>query len=303
MVLDKMEIAANIDLEVLPRQLTLEGVGAEVSLARLRGVWGLALHDTHPEAYAAVFQGMRPDGRQCPAYVMTDLGRDACERRVLQWTLLGAKALSHDAALCAAWGTAGGDAYGLGPRGHRAPFRVAEWRVRGPDGAALPEGFTSAGWNLRHARWPVPSDPATTPCRVSFPGGVHLRRNGCVLTVVDWAEVVRAALLRVYGWLDPSGDTHADLARREPAILQDAEERRATLNLNSRETREHYSGAQDKTYAYKVLHGAIDLPEGPGPAWPLLLAGQWLSIGHHITQGLGAVVVQALPTPKAATVR
>ena len=68
-----------------------------------------------------------------------------------------------------------------------------------------------------------------------------------------------------------------DLARHEPAILQDAEERRATINLNSRETREHYSGAQNKTYAYKVLHGTIDLPEGPGLAWPLLLAGQWLA--------------------------
>lgn len=284
-----MDDEFDISLDVLPLRLALCGVGEDASVARLRGVWGAALRELDPAVYDSVYDGARGIGEEVrPAYWLADGGLDGSGRRLLDWTLVGADAISHHEVLRAAWRLAGGRRYGLGRKGNRRPFNIDHWRMWRPDGQLDADG--AAGWNLATARWPLHGEPAATPCRVAFPSRVHLRYNNRSITEdqATWWTLVENACRRLSRWTKPDR-----LASMVPALLDDAENRRAIVNLKH-EHSAHYSARQRKVVSYQGLGGCIDLPDGPGPAWRVLLCARWLGLGRHLTQGFGRVAILPL---------
>jgi hypothetical protein len=81
----------------------------------------------------------------------------------------------------------------------------------------------------------------------------------------------------------------------KPALL----ERARTLPAESWRGRRldlvRYSGRQKAELEMRGVSGYLDLPEGPGPLWPLLAAAQWLHLGKGAVVGMGQLVVEAIP--------
>ena len=42
------------------------------------------------------------------------------------------------------------------------------------------------------------------------------------------------------------------------------------------------------------MHGVLDLPRGPGEAWPLLAAARWPRLGEGTVFGLGQPRIESL---------
>lgn len=268
----------------------LEGVPRGAPLTRLRGVWGNALHSAAPAAYRDVFEGAQDGLPSRPAYALAELPGPTGGPRVIRWTLLGAAARAHDAALCAAWASAG--AQGVGRQGARAPFRVASLALLGPDGGPLPADGGGAGWPLSEVVWPLVGDPATTPCRIAFGDGLHLRRNNRFLGALCLDDLVRSACARVRLWLPP--ERWQALADAEAAWGLEAATIPAHLEIRATTLEPHWSARQQREREYRVVVGHVAFPQGPGALWRLWLAAHWLQMGRHTTEGLGAVEILQL---------
>ncbi|MBI2424149.1 MAG: CRISPR system precrRNA processing endoribonuclease RAMP protein Cas6 [Candidatus Hydrogenedentes bacterium] len=268
-------------ITLAPRRLLLTGDVGAVPVTRWRGVWGMALKECCPAAYAAVFEGIVEGAPARPAYVLREVPSPVPGRRTLSWTLIGREAIAHEAALMEAWALAGRQGVGRG----RSAFRVAQRQPLGPDGAPAARGMAS--WPLSRASWPLPGDPQCTPCRVSFPAGIHLRYSNRFLDAPTWPDLLHAMYKRALGWLPE--DAQATLAAAWPeweraALARPAQVETAPLTLPA-----VWSGRQERERVYLAVAGRADLPAGPGPAWPVLLAAQWLHVGRHTTEGLGGV--------------
>jgi hypothetical protein len=244
-----------------------------------------------PEAYDQVFRPRDAGGKAAPGYVIAEGGRPAPGLRLIYWTLIGPEAAVHDEALTAAWRLASE------PRGEGAPpFVLREIRVRCPTGALLPPQFTATPWPLAEARWPIQGDPATTPCSLHFPTGLHLAGPGNrFLSVIHFDDLIRAACQRVERCLPEA--LRQPFRELRPAFLEMAERCPATLRLRKAELEEKRLRDGDPIRYFGLL-GSIELPKGPGNLWPLLLAIHWLHAGRHFAEGLGHMTIEPL-SPKS----
>jgi hypothetical protein len=270
-------------IALLPRLLVLDTPGVRATVPMLRGVWGAALHDLDPEAYAAVFE---PPGPNAPVgYVLRPAPPGPHGDTAVHWFLFG-DACRHDEALRRAWDVASG--MGLGPQRRR--WFVRRWVALGPDRMPATD---ARPWALDAAPWPLAPD---APCRLHFPAPVRLLRKGRLIEQPTLADLAVAAGRRVAallpdadrpGWDALQRDALA-LARRHPAGPWQG----ARLDLV------RWSGRQEAEIDLHGVAGSLDLPEGPGELWPLLAAATWLHLGKGSSLGLGELSALPLTQPK-----
>ena len=243
-------------IRILPRRLSLLTPGVRATVPMLRGVWGAALHDLAPEAYCSVFLGQGAAHERVPAFVLRPAPPSAEDNPALDWILIG-DGLNYDSVLLRAWDIASG--MGLGPARRR--FHIRACRGLDPAGNLLSAMANSGGWRLFEAFWPLPGPPDSTPCRLRFPAPLRLLRLHRLIEQPTLADVVVAALRRLEAFLD---------------VVR-------------------YSGRQKTELEMRGVSGYLDLPDGPGPLWPLLAAAQWLHLGKGAVVGMGQLVVAPLP--------
>lgn len=178
--------AALSPIHVLPRRMLLDTPGVAATVPMLRGVWGAALHDLDPAAYAAVFgpndpaarspDAPWPPGNAPPHRVAAGLPAPALPAAAAapqppgpaggteaaayllrpappdpQFApaiewILIGDATQHDFTLCRAWDIASG--LGLGPQ--RLRFHLRRTVVLRPDGQTVDH---AAPWPLSDVQW------------------------------------------------------------------------------------------------------------------------------------------------------
>jgi len=104
---------------------------------------------------------------------------------------------------------------------------------------------------------------------------------------------VVAALRRLEAFLPTPAS--AALARIKPALLEQARIRPGESWRGRRLDLVRYSGRQKTELEMRGVSGYLDLPDGPGPLWPLLAAAQWLHLGKGAVVGMGQLAVAPLP--------
>ncbi len=273
-------------VRVLPRRLSLDTPGVMATVPMLRGVWGAALHRLDPIAYDAVFDGVGPPHVRQPAYVLRPARPDPADAPAVEWILFG-PAIRHDEALLRAWDVASG--MGLGSE--RIGFRLKARRGLGSHGR-LDDPGSRAGWTLDRAAWPLTGNPASTPCRLAFAAPLRLMRDGELIVGPAPADLALAACRRLAAFLpEDLRDVVRDVRRK---MLEEARALPAMPWKGQRLDLVRYSGRQRREVEQRGVAGYIDLPEGPGPLWPLFAAAQWLHLGKGTVHGLGQLVVKPI---------
>jgi len=275
-------------VRILPRRLSLLTPGVHTTVPMLRGVWGAALHDLAPEAYCSVFLGQGAARDRVPSFVLRPAPPSPDDFPALEWILIG-NGLNYDSTLLRAWDIASG--MGLGPARRR--FHIRACRPLSPAGNLLAPERESSGWSLLQVAWPLDGTADSAPCRLRFPAPLRLLRLHHLIEKPTLIDLVVATVRRLAAFLpSPAGE---ELARMKPALL----ERARTLPAESWRGRRldlvRYSGRQKAELEMRGVSGYLDLPEGPGPLWPLLAAAQWLHLGKGVVVGMGQLVVEALP--------
>lgn len=270
-------------LAVLPRTLFFENVYEDATVPMLRGVWGKALHLVDRHLYLDVFEGGEVSSNHVPKYLLRQ-NLNACHpggQTAVDWILFGRIALKDPLGLIHAWLEASG--MGLGPC--REPFILRGVLKLGPTGA--PHGLRGKAWPLSSTPWPLPGDPETAPCVLAFETPVKIKAYRAFQTQPTFVDICVRALDRVLNLAE------CDMPAQEQA-LKDATlfHARQVPEIPLQWDREHlcrYSGRQKIDLEYYGVVGAIGLPEGLGPLWPLLAALQWLHVGKGTTLGMGQV--------------
>ena len=249
-------------------QLMLDTPEVRATAPMLRGVWGRALRHLDEEAYQQVFVGDVLGHRRIPRYILRPAPPDPAIAPAVEWILLGVDEELEEV-LWRAWDVASG--MGLGPE--RTPFRIRERRS------------LSAG----QSDWPLPGDPATTPCRLQFPTSVRLLRRGKLLAAPALEDVATAAVRRIASLAGiASGEAYRDLMR---AVKQQAAATPAASWRGERLDFVRWSSTQQRELNLRGVTGELDLPTGPGPLWPLLAATCWTHIGKGAVFGLGQLCI------------
>jgi hypothetical protein len=275
-------------LVIYPRRLSLQTPGIRATVPMLRGVWGAALHDLDGRAYEAVFVGRGAPRERTPRYILRPAPPDPADAPALEWILLHDMA-AYDAILLRAWDVASG--MGLGKERHR--FHIRATRPLGPGGEALAPSREACGWPVSQARWPLPGDPARTPCRLTFPAPLRVLRRHVLIEQPALPDLVVAALRRL-GALLPTVQQQALTALR-PALLGLARQASARPWVGRQLDLVRYSARQQVDLELHGVAGYLDLPDGPGELWPLLAAAQWVHLGKGTVVGMGQLVVKPLP--------
>lgn len=310
-------------IHILPRRMLLDTPEVLATVPMVRGVWGAALHHLDPDVYNRVFgpndpapshgrgqrgRGSAPRGHATlmPSYVLRPAPPDPAFAPAIDWTLLGA-AIHDDVTLCRAWDVASG--MGLGPE--RQPFRVLETRVLGPDGSA---GANAREWTLDNASllvWPSnylgsedelasPTEPevrryreaSDLPSRLVLRAPLRTMFRGRLVRQPTWTDIVVAVCRRIGSFL-PDADRRGWRELQRAAIDQSREVRRSKFD-GTRLDLHRYSGRQQRDLSLQGVSGTLDLPNGPGPLWPLLSAAQWLHVGKGTVMGLGQVELERI---------
>lgn len=279
-------------VRVLARRLSLLTPGVAATVPMVRGVWGAVLHDRDPAACAAVFEGRpapstptapAPAGRieRRPLYMLRPAPPDSNDNPALEWISLGA-ALDRDSSLLEAWMEV--TARGLGP--NRVPMAIRRVRTLGPDGALTASGFGGA-FRLDAVPWPLPGEPGCTPCRLRVDVPMRLVRKGRLLTTPTLADVVVAGLRRLAGLAEDEAARTRLGALLGPALV--AARETPALPWQGEPAHLHRYSANQGEMDLQGVVGALDLPEGLGALWPLLVALTWVHVGKGTVFGLGQV--------------
>jgi hypothetical protein len=271
-------------VRILPRRLSLLTPGVRATVPMLRGVWGAALHDLAPEAYCSVFLGRGAAHERVPKFVLRPAPPSAEDYPALEWILIG-DGLNYDAALLRAWDIASG--MGLGPTRRR--FHIRACGLLDPAGNLLSATRESSGWPLHQAVWPLAGAPDSTLCRLRFPAPLRLLRVHRLIEQPTLTDIVVATLRRLDVFL--ASPAREAFARMKPALVEQARRRPAESWHGGRLDLLRYSGRQKTELEMRGVSGYLDLPDGPGPLWPLLAAAQWLHVGKGAVVGMGQLVV------------
>lgn len=283
-----MEITARLlsalqQISILPRRMKLDTPGVAATVPMLRGVWGAALRDLDPLAYSAVFETPQELGEPRPnGYVLRPALPDPEFAPAVEWILIG-DAIQFDEVLRRAWDIASG--MGLGPRRQR--FHIRAVRPLGPDDQAPGD---SRPWPLSQATWPWPK--VDRPCRLSFPAPLRILRHKALIETPTLTDLVVAAGRRVRGYLPADRCAEWDALTRE--LVDVSRSVPAGGWHGERLDFQRYSGRQQAEVEQRGVSGSLELPQGPGPLWPLLAAAQWLHIGKGTVMGLGQLRVEPM---------
>jgi len=277
------------DVLVLPRRVLLETPGVQATVPMLRGVWGAALHGLDQRVYQRVFapasNGARPaDARgqsPAPGYLIRPAPPDPQFAPAMDWFLFG-DAVRYECTLWRAWDVASG--LGLGKRRQRFFLRQTRWLQ--PDGSP---SARPAVWPLSHARWPL-DPPETTSCRLVFPAPLRILHKKRLVERPQVPDLVAAAVRRVRAFLPPERWTAWDTVAKQAVALAHAT--RCGPWHGHRLDLQRYSARQKAELELRGVTGWLELPQGPGPLWPLLLVGSWLHLGKGTVLGLGQLVVE-----------
>jgi hypothetical protein len=173
---------------------------------------------------------------------------------------------------------------GLGKQ--RRPFRIRRVAGLGPDGAVLDP---PRAWPLSEAAWPLGGDPQTTPCRLEFRAPLSLWRNKRLIERPTLADLVIRAGKRIAAFLPDDEQERWHRVRGE--AIERARRTPASAWQGERLDLKRYSSSQDREFTVDGVRRLLDLPEGPGPLWPLLAALQWIHVGKSSVVGLGQPTV------------
>ncbi len=282
------QLGSLAQLPVLPRELFLDTAKQADSVSLLRRVWGMALAQLDPAAWDVVSEGR---GGGTRFFVLADAFPETATGPLrLRWTVIG-EGIQYDVALLKAWDEAA--ASGLGAS--RVRFHIVRTVNLGPDGTPRAR-HDNAPWTLAQARWPLGNSPENTPCRLCFFTPVYLERQNVPISTPTLTNIVAFARHRVSSYLpeearavfawDGLGQTLEQIAASTPAVQASSWVTPEVVKRNS--------ARQGREVWLKGVCGAIDLPKGPGPIWPLLLAASWLHLGKHTTEGLGRITIEAV---------
>ena len=275
-------------ITVLPRRLVLETPDVHATVPMLRGVWGAALHELDADVYEEVFDsGGQGPASPPPAYVLRPAPADPELAPAVDY-LLFAQAVCHDAVLLRAWDIASG--MGLGKQRER--FYVRRFLFIRPDGTLEERNGEQTAWDLSRAGWPLEGTPETTPCRLVFPAPLRLLRHGRLIEAPAVPDIAVAAHRRIGSFLP--ADVSAKWKEQQTEILEAARATPSRPWQGERLDLVRYSGRQQRELTMHGVTGSLELPDGPGPLWPLLAAAQWLHIGKGTTVGLGELRIEGL---------
>lgn len=268
------------EIEILPRRMWLTRSETGLTVPLLRGVWGAALHGLDRRAYQEVF---RDDSGQ-RGYLIRPWPTD---EPVIEFVLLG-DGLEHDQSLMRAWDVAAG--MGYGPR--REQVFIERARRVEPDGSAGCDAWAGAeGWRLCQAPWPLGGNPERTAARLRFDAPLRLMRDGELIRQPSFADIVVASLRRLSRYIPES--MSGDMASLRKECVSIAKETRSGAWQGTNLHLRRYSGSQKVDLELRGVAGELDLPQGPGPLWPLILAASWLHIGKSTIVGLGRCLIEA----------
>ncbi len=254
--------------------LTTPGVAATVPM--IRGVFGAALRAEDETAYQRVFVGGDTPWHRLPTYLLRPASAAIPDPPALEFLRFG-DALAFEAAFERAWQRAA--AMGLGKA--RQAFilrRVDALDATGAIGPATP-------WPADQIPWPF--SPGA-PCRLVFPAPLRLLRDKRLVITPTLPDVIGHALRRLAAL---AGSEGARLAALAPACLGAAEATHARPWRGRPLDLRRYSGAQKQEVELRGIAGALTLPHGPGPLWPLLAAVTWTHLGKGTVFGLGQMLI------------
>lgn len=271
-------------IEIAAWRLLIATPHVSATVSMLRGVWGRALRHLDKNAYDRVFVGTGPSHHRRPCYIMRPAPPDPQTAPAVEWIMLSVEP-RLEAVLWRAWDIASG--MGLGPQ--RVPFHI---RSRVPLGNEDDGTLRAAPrWCLSTVTWPLAGDPASTPCRVSFPAPLRLVQRGELIAAPNLADIVAAAFRRLADLAGMAAGTgYRDLMR---AIREEAAGTGASRWQGTRTDFVRWSGAQRREVDLHGVTGTLHLPAGPGQLWPLLAAAQWTHVGKGSVFGLGELRIAA----------
>ena len=270
-------------VEVSAWRLQLHTPHVYATTPMIRGVWGRALKHLNNTLYHQVFAGANSNGHTLPRYIIRPAPPDPETAPALDWILFNIDQC-HEHALWRAWDIACG--MGLGPR--REPFGIRQRIFLTPEN--IPPGWNS--WTLAEVQWPIPSDPVSTPCILSFEVPVRLIKQGQLISSPQFTDLIAASLRRIAALAKISrGVVYRDLMR---AVRREASRTVAHTWVGEKCNLVRWSAAQQREVELYGITGTITLPKGPGYLWPLLAAAQWSHLGKGTVYGMGEMRVLPL---------
>lgn len=266
-------------IEIVPRRMLLDTGDIHATVPMLRGVWGRALRHLDIDVYKHVFEGRRTTGRdgveRTPLYLLRPAPADPAFAPALDWTLIG-NACGVEEVLTRAWDMASG--MGLGP--DRKPFAIRQ--VRWLDiGSAMTS--REQRWSLREAAEAMHGTlPDGGAIRLRFDAPLRLLRRGKLIENPTFTDIAVAALRRLC--LLDDGNVDAEFST---AVVDAAGPVTSSAWHGQRNDFVRWSGTQQREVDLHGVTGSLELPEGAGNLWPLLVVGAWLHLGKGTVFGLG----------------
>ncbi len=267
-------------------RLFLATPGVLATVPMIRGVWGAALRAEDEAAYRRVFVGGEDPSDRLPTYLFRPTRNAIADPPALEWIVFG-NALDDEAVMQRAWARA--TAMGLGPG--RRPFSIRRTEYLHPDGTA---GSAPTTWRADQVLWPF---SPSRPCHLVFPAPLRLLKKKRLITAPTLPDLIEHALRRVAALAGPGdaepGEAAGDdrLVTLTASALGAAEATRAVPWDGRPLDLVRYSGTQKQEVELHGVTGALTLPYGPGPLWPLLAALAWTHLGKGTVFGLGQMLI------------